>query len=257
MSDYIPPQQVQIQNITNFARPDGRDRIQTTAEYLGDGFTVGLSHGFYLNPDIQASKLSIEFSLSDRTSATIGGSLVEGDLIPEIAFTSVIVDESNQRLLLYAERGLNDSDPRAIAALIQQNVIGASFRLGSSSTRAQVTFNSDGIEVYENWISIPLTDNSMVTLNNYVRVSSDRSDFYWSPSSFVATGLLVGLPIELSESATCQIGVQPGVIVEEGELELGAAVGSRCRYVRDRFSLNGSLSYGYGFTGLLTASWTL
>jgi hypothetical protein len=252
-----PPTAAEIRVESTIARPDNRDRIQTSATYLGDGFRIGLSHGLYKNPDIQRSSLSIEFQFSDRTSATVGAAMVEGDLIPEIALSSILVDESNGRLLLYVERGLNDDDPRAIASLIQRNVIGASVKIGDVSTKAQVSFNSDGVEVYENWLSIPLTDNGMLTLNNYVRLSSNSSQFYWSPSSFVGTGLLIGIPIEVSGNTLCHAGVQPGVILNEGRVDLGATIGSQCSYQSDRFSLTGGLSYGYGFSGRITAKWVL
>ena len=242
---------------TNVFRPDGRQRVETSvsANDLDPGYSIRLSRTDYENPETGVTQLAVTFILDEdsQTSITAGGALTEGDVIPEISVTTVVVDEENLRLRVYVERGLNTEDPRAVQALIQQNVVGLALSTGDLNTRYQVAFNSDDIEVHEGWVSIPINGNQALQFRSYIRAASGESDFYWDPRFFGSVGLLVGIPVATGEKFNAQIGVQPSLILSSDygdsgvDLNPALPVGFRAQYVASENSqveFDATLAYG-------------
>ena len=251
---YTPPPQVHINTEVNVFRPDGRDRIQTTAEHLGNDFSVGLSRTDYANPRTAVNQIYLDFALTPTTEATIGAALSEGSIIPEFTISQVVLNESDRTLRLYFARSLNSDDPRAVRSLIQRNTVGGNLRLGSVQNNFSVDFNSDGVEVYKNFLSIPLTDDGFLTLNSYMRAASEESDYYWDESFYAAAGVLVAVPVVQRDGLSVALGVQPGLVysADDDELRLGATAGARVQYEpSDNFALTGTISYSYGLNAAL------
>ena len=251
---YTPPPQVHINTEANVFRPDERNRTRTTAEYLGDGYQIGVSRSDYANPSIGLAQVFIDFALSPSTDASIGAALVEGDIAPEFAISQTVLDEGDRSLKLYFARSLNSDDPRAIEALIQRNTIGGNLRIDGITNNFSVDFNSDGVEVYKNFLSIPLTDDGFLTLNSYMRAASEESDYYWDESFYAAAGVLVAVPVVQRDGLSVALGVQPGLVysADDDELRLGATAGARVQYEpSDNFALTGTISYSYGLNAAL------
>ena len=218
----------------NIFRPDDRNRVIGNAQYLDDTYSVGVSYFSYANPDIDVIQPLVSYSFDDETEVAIGASIVEGDIVPEFRAETLFLNDHK----IYLSRGLNTSDPRAVDALIQQNVVGLNLKFQDVSTNFRVTFNSDDVEVYENWIAIPLDDYGVFTFKNYLRGASEESDDYWSPDFFNATGVQIAYPL----SNECGIGVQPGFTYSDNELRPVLPVGAQCRF--NDLTIRAGYSYG-------------
>jgi hypothetical protein len=255
MTPYVPPEiiPVTVETEVNVFRPDGRDRVFLNSEYLGEGFTVGITQGFYVNPSVSTTELNVEFQVSPKGTVDIGATLVEGEIVPSIAIKSVLLDEGENKLVLQVSRELI-KDPRALEELIQSNVVGVNLSSNGTTASGKVNFNSDGVEVYEGRISIPLTESGFATLNSYVRFASESSDYYWSPKSYQSVGVALGLPVEMGDFKGV-VGVQPGIILDSGELAVGAPVGTQFTYEGDNFTATGNIGYGYGIVGRVDLKW--
>lgn len=260
MPPYTPPPQVDVRVESNVLRPDGRNSVRSSAEFLTGTTGLSISRTDYANPSTAATQFEVEFELSPSTTATVGAAISEGGVVPAFSISQVVLDGSDRRLELTFARGLNDDDSRAVAALIQQNVVGATLRIGDVQNRFSVAFNSDGIEVYENSLSIPLTDDGFLQLNSYMRAASGESDSYWSPDFWSGTGVQIAVPIVRSEDLDFGVGIQPGLIyrIEDGSqhVALAAPVGTRLNYrPSDSVDVNAALSFSYGLNASLSVRW--
>lgn len=255
---YIPPAQANIRVESNILRPDDRDRVQTTAEYLtGDGLSIGLTRYDYNNPTVSSNQVRLSFILKDpsQTQISVGASITENGTVPEISVSTVLLDENAKKLRIYFDRGLNVSDPRAVEALIQHNTVGLAFSSPELSTQYQLSFQSEGTEIHEGWLNIPLSDNQFLSLRSYLRVASQDSGFFWSPKYFSNTGVLVGLPVVQNEQLNVQVGIQPGFSYsadwddDNTEFRLTAPLGIRAQYTPDQqLNMLAEVGYSYGLT---------
>ena len=249
----------------NIFRPDGRNSIETSASYLlGDGLSLGLSRYNYSNPNVSNTQVRARLILdeSSQTAATAGLAVTDNGTVPELGISTVLLDNDTQKLKLFFDRGLTTSDPRAVEALIQHNTVGIAFDSGAVDSKYQLSFNSDGTEVHEGWISIPLTDDDFITLRSYLRAASEESSFFWSPQFFSNTGVLVGFPLVTEDDYNVQIGVQPGFSYSTNRdggsnLSLTAPVGVRAQYTPDdQLRIMAKAGYSHGLTVDLSLDWS-
>lgn len=259
MSDYVPPK-FNIQTQTTLFRPDDRDRIRTTATYIDGPWEIGLSRADFNNPAVAVNQLALTFIIDEgsQTELTAGVSANNDGAVLDFGVSTVIVDDEDRKLRIYFDRGLNDSDPRAIEALIQHNTVGLVLSDDSLQFRYQLAANSDAVEVHEGWLSYPLTDNGFLTLKSYVRAASEESDFFWSPELFAATGIAMGVPFELGNNTECQAGVQPGLALtsdfgSDTEIEFAAPFGAQCQYSAGDTQIKGRIGLAYGLTASVEA----
>lgn len=260
MPQYTPPPQVQTEIRTNVFRPDGRDRIEYSADYLtGDGLAIGLTRYDYRNPRVGAQQVRVEFLLGESTSTSgyVGAAVTEDGVVPEFGVSTVLLDSDSTSVRVYYSQGLVLTDPRAVEALIQSKILGISFGTDDLTAEYRINFNSDAVEVHEGWLNVKLTNSDFLSLRSYLRVSSAESGFYWSPPYFFSTGVLVGYPIPLGNDATLRVGAQPGLILEDDGVSIGAPVGAQLRYnPSDELRLAADIGYAYGMNARLSLSYT-
>lgn len=249
--DYQPPaiEQVQINVDANVARPDDRDRVRTFLEM--DDLSIGVTN--FNNPNSTLFQIFLDLELLEGTDVTVGGSALDGSFVPTVGIEQLVLDESDLSVRVYYERGLNDSDPRAVESLIQHNTIGAKIKFQDNSLNSFVEFNSDGTEIYQHFLRIPLTENEFLTLQQFMRASSQDSEFMWTPESgwFTNTGVLISVPLIDSEDFDLGFGVQPGIVISGDTITPSVAGGIRGAFQTDDLEISGVLGYTYGINGQL------
>lgn len=216
-------------------RPDDKNRIRVSASASGpslavDGDIAAIASYLHIeNPDTDIFTAAATITPDRQNSYRVGASVLPGETIPSAGYTRTQDDWR----LSYDYRA-NLDDPVAIQSGIAQHV----FEVNYQSLGGKLSANDDGVQVYEAWATLPVAD--WASIEAYGRAASGDSPNYWTPSSFGSVGLGTGVNV----SGGCLLGIQLGMVIDEGEVKPALPVGAQCSFP------GGSVraSYGYGLS---------
>ena len=224
----------------NVFRPDERDRITGGVVFDGEGLggaAITVEATTFANPNTQAVELGVSYPLSDRLSFSVGATVTPESITPSAGVGWLVTESEDLSVYSAYSYGLMNTDPRAIAADLRMHEFYTGFWAGDVSGWGKLTAVSDGNEVYEGGFAIA-TGQEWLGFTGYARGAAEDSDTYWAPSSFVAAGAEVKVPI----SKECGIGAQLGASVHEGDVSPAFPIAAQCNF--DWGDIN--LGYAYG-----------
>ena len=233
----------------NVFRPDNNDILETetNSEILDNIYIDGVTNSIFSDlQDLEATRVLFHLRMDGTsTNVSAGLSYFEEYVIPELRFSTMIVDEENLRLKLKLDYGLNTTDVRAIEEVITNYVIGADVRVYDGFSNFSLRINSDDVSIFQNYLEIPISKSNAITLVNFTRASSGNSDNYWTPDLFTNTGVRFAVPI----TEQCGVGVMPGFSYEEDdgdtETNITFPVGFKCDF--GNFEMSARTGYGLVF----------
>lgn len=255
MPDYIPPT-IEVETRINTARPDGRNWIDNSASLEIEGVGIEAGYGVYHNPNVSVSRLVLEpLPNSSDVDLALGAHLVESDLVPYVRIGTALIDGDDVSINSSFERGLYDGDPRSIDELIQHNTISMNLWSEAVNGWGKVAFISDGGEVFEGGVSVPLDENGAVSFEGYGRAATEDTGRYWAPGPFVSGGIRYAVPFRLSDELTGGVGAQVAVSHDDG-FSIGVPAGVQLNYNGEGFKASAELGYGYGLTAGVKLEWS-
>lgn len=214
-------------------RPDDKNRLAVSVYAAAlslavDGdIAASASYLHIENPDTDVYTAAATITPDRQNAFRVGASVLPGETVPSVGYTRTQGDWR----IAYDYRA-NLEDPEAIQSGISQHVLEVNRR----SFGGKVSANSDGVQVYEAYGTVPVA--SWAELTGYGRAASDDSPNYWTPSSFASLGIRTGVNL----GGGCLLGIQPGFTINEGEVSPALPVGAQCS--GDWGSVGANFGYG-------------